>query len=124
MEEIDGHRNIALALGCLCPCLSSHVQVFTALSGSSQNVWIQQLGIPIAKIVADTKTFGLTVEPKLDDDLGRNLKIFCDIDRSGDPETRISGTRIVAYVLEGPVCWCPKSDYQGLSLNLWHYLKP
>jgi hypothetical protein len=49
------------------------------------------------------------VEPKLDDDLGRNLKIFCDIDGAGDPETRISGTGIAAYLLEGPVCWCPKS---------------
>jgi hypothetical protein len=63
----------------------------------------------VTKIAAGTKTFGLTVEPKLDDDLGRNLNIFCDIDRAGDPETRISVTGIVAYLLEGPVCWFPKS---------------
>jgi hypothetical protein len=32
----------------------------------------------VIKIVIDTKTLGLKVQPKLDNNLGWNLKIFCD----------------------------------------------
>ena len=37
------------------------------------------------------------MEPKLDDDLGWNLEIFCDSDWAGGPETRISVAGIVIY---------------------------
>jgi hypothetical protein len=46
----------------------------------------------VIKFVIDTKTFGLKVQPKLDNNLGWDLKIFCDSNCAGDPETRVSVT--------------------------------
>jgi hypothetical protein len=58
----------------------------------------------------------LKMEPKLCDDLGWNLKIFCDSDWAGDPETRISVTGFVIYLLNIPVCWRSKSQ-KGVTLS-------
>ena len=70
----------------------------------------------VIKFVDDTKSFGLKVQPKIDDDLGWNLKIFCDSDWAGDPETRISVTGFVIYLLDVPVCWRSKSQ-KGVTLS-------
>jgi hypothetical protein len=39
----------------------------------------------VIKFVIDTKTFGLKVQPRLDNNLGWDLKVFCDSDWAGDP---------------------------------------
>jgi hypothetical protein len=44
----------------------------------------------VIKFVIDTKSFGVKVQPKLDNNLGWGLKIFCDSDWAGDPKTRVS----------------------------------
>jgi hypothetical protein len=51
----------------------------------------------VIKFINDTKSFGLKVMPKFDDDFSWNLKVFCDSDWAGDPETRVSVT--VIYLL-------------------------
>jgi hypothetical protein len=50
----------------------------------------------VIKFIDDTKSFGLKVMPKLDD-FSWNLKVFCDSDWAGDPETRVSVTGFVIY---------------------------
>jgi hypothetical protein len=62
------------------------------------------------KFVTDTKTFGLKVQPRLDNNLGWDLKIFCDSNRAGDPETRVRVTRFIIYLLNVPICWRSKSQ--------------
>jgi hypothetical protein len=44
-----------------------------------------------------------------------NLKVFCDSDWAGDPETRVSVTGFVIYLLDVPVCWRSKSQ-KGVTL--------
>jgi hypothetical protein len=68
------------------------------------------------KFVDDTKSFGLKVQPRLDDDLEWNLKIFCDSDWAGDPETRISVTGFMIYLLDVPVCWRSKLQ-KGVTMS-------
>jgi hypothetical protein len=70
----------------------------------------------VIKFADNTKSFGLKVEPRSDDDLEWNLKIFCDSDWAGDPETRISVTGFVISLLDVPVCWCSKSQ-KGVTLS-------
>jgi hypothetical protein len=52
----------------------------------------------VIKSVIDTKTFDLKVQPKLDNNLGWDLKIFCDSNWAGDPETRVSVTEFIIYL--------------------------
>jgi hypothetical protein len=58
----------------------------------------------------------LKVQPKLDNTLGWNLKIFCDSDWAGDPETRVSVTGFITYLLNLPICWRSKSQ-KGVTLS-------
>jgi hypothetical protein len=58
----------------------------------------------------------LRVMPKLDDDFSWNLKVFCDSDWAGDPETRVIVTGFVIYLLDVPVCWRSKSQ-KGVTLS-------
>jgi hypothetical protein len=67
------------------------------------------------KFVIDTKTFGLKVQPKLDNNLGWNLKIFCDSDWAGDPETRVSVTEFIIYLLNLPIC-CHSKSQKGVTV--------
>jgi hypothetical protein len=53
----------------------------------------------VIKFVIGTKIFGLKVQPRPDNDLGWDLKIFCDRDWMGDPETRVSVTGFIIYLL-------------------------
>jgi hypothetical protein len=43
-------------------------------------------------------------------------KIFCDSDWAGDPETRISVTGFVIYLLNVPISWCSKAQ-KGVTLT-------
>jgi hypothetical protein len=70
----------------------------------------------VIKFINDTKSFGLRVMPKLDDDFSWNLKVFCDSDWAGDPETRVIVTGFVIYLLDVPVCWRSKSQ-KGVTLS-------
>ena len=45
-----------------------------------------------------------------------NLKVFCDSDWAGDPETRISVTGFIVYLLNVPVCWRSKAQ-KGVTLS-------
>jgi hypothetical protein len=69
----------------------------------------------VIKFVIDTKTFSLKVQPKLDNNLGWDLKFFCDSDWAGDPETRVSVTGLIIYLLSLPICWRSKSQ-KGVTL--------
>jgi hypothetical protein len=69
----------------------------------------------VIKFVIDTKSFGLKVQPKLDNNLGWDLKIFCDSYWAGDPETRVSVTGFIIYMLNVPICWHSKSQ-KGVTL--------
>jgi hypothetical protein len=69
----------------------------------------------VIKFVIDTKTFGLKVQPKLDNNLVWDLKILCDSDWAGDPETRVSVTKFILYLLIVPICWRSKSQ-KGVTL--------
>jgi hypothetical protein len=64
----------------------------------------------VIKFVIDTKTFGLKIQPKLDNNLGRDLKILCNRNWAGDPETRVSVTGFIIYLLSVPICWRSKSQ--------------
>jgi hypothetical protein len=70
----------------------------------------------VIKFVIDTKTFGLKVQPRLDNNLGWDLKIFLDIDWAGDPKTRVSVTGFIIYLLNVPICWHSKSQ-KGVTLS-------
>jgi hypothetical protein len=70
----------------------------------------------VIKFVIDTKTFGLKVEPKFNNDLEWDLRLFCDSDWAGDPETRISVTGFIIYLLNIPICWRSKSQ-KGVTLS-------
>jgi hypothetical protein len=70
----------------------------------------------VIKFVIDTKTFDLKVQPKLDNNLGWDLKIFCDSDWAGDPKTRVSVTGFIIYLLIVPICWRSKSQ-KGVTLS-------
>jgi hypothetical protein len=64
----------------------------------------------VIKFVIDTKTFGLKGQPKLENNLGCDLKIFCDSDWAGDRETRVSVTGFIINLLNVPIYWRSKSQ--------------
>jgi hypothetical protein len=70
----------------------------------------------VIKFVIDTKTFGLKVQPRLENNLAWDLKIFCDRNWEDDPETRVSVTGFIIYLLNVPICWCSNSQ-TGLTLS-------
>ena len=64
----------------------------------------------VIKFVIDTKTFGLKFEPRIEYQMTWNLKLSCDGDWAGDPETRVSVTGFIVYLLNVPICWCSKAQ--------------
>jgi hypothetical protein len=44
------------------------------------------------------------------------MKIFCDRNWAGDPETRVSVTGFIIYLLNVPICWRSKSQ-KGVTLS-------
>ena len=71
------------------PDISNIVRELSKCMDSASWGSYQEL-LRVIKFVDDTKSFGLKVKPRLTDDLKWNLKIVCDSDWAGDPETRIS----------------------------------
>ena len=45
--------------------------------------------LPVMKFVIDNKSFGLKVEPKINNDVNWNLNFFGDSDWAGDPEKKL-----------------------------------
>jgi hypothetical protein len=70
----------------------------------------------VIKLIIDTKTFGLKIQPKLDNNLGWDLKIFCDSNWAGDSETRVNVTGFIIYLLNVPICWRSKPQ-KGVTLS-------
>jgi hypothetical protein len=70
----------------------------------------------VIKFVIGTKTFGLKVQPRLDNNLGGDLNIFCDSGWAGNLETRVSITVFIIYLLNVPICWRSKSQ-KGVTLS-------
>jgi len=64
----------------------------------------------VIKFVIDTKAFGLKVDPKFNNDLEWDLKLYCDSDWAGDSAIRISVTGFIIYQLNLPICWRSKSQ--------------
>jgi hypothetical protein len=75
----------------------------------------------VIKFVIDTKIFGLKVQPRLDNNLGWNLKIFCNNDWAGDPKARVSVKGFIIYLLKVPIGWHSKSQKE---LTLDQFLCP
>jgi hypothetical protein len=71
----------------------------------------------VIKFVINTKTFGLKVQPRLDNDLGWDLKIFCDSNWAGDPETRVIEKGFIIYLLNVPIFWRSKSQKGVILLS-------
>jgi hypothetical protein len=69
----------------------------------------------VIEFVIDTKSFGLKVQPKLDNNLGWDLKIFCDRDWADDTETRVIVKGFIIYLLSVPIYWRSKSQ-KGVTL--------
>jgi hypothetical protein len=69
----------------------------------------------VIKFVIDTKMFGLKMSPKIENQ-NWTLKVFCDSDWAGDPETRISVTGFIIYLLNVPICWRSKGQ-RGVTLS-------
>jgi hypothetical protein len=69
----------------------------------------------LIKFVIDTKTFGLKVQPRLDNNLGWDLKIFYDSNWASDPETRLIVREFIIYLLNVPIFWRSKSQ-KGVTL--------
>jgi hypothetical protein len=63
----------------------------------------------VIEFVIDTKTFNLK-QLRLDNNLGWDLKIYCDSDWAGDPETRVRVTGFIIYLMNVPICWRSKSQ--------------
>jgi hypothetical protein len=70
----------------------------------------------VIKFVIDTKTFSLNVQPRLDNNLGWDLKIFCDSNWAGDTERRVNVTGFIIYLLNVPICWRSMSQ-KGVTLS-------
>ena len=69
----------------------------------------------VIKFVLDTKNYCLKISPKFNSS-SLNLKVFCDSDWAGDPETRISVTGFIIYLQGAPVCWRSKAQ-KGMTLS-------
>jgi hypothetical protein len=69
----------------------------------------------VVKFVIDTKTFCLKIRPenKLKN---WSLHVFCDSDRAGDSEKRISVTGFIVYLMNVPVFWRSKGQ-RGVTLS-------
>ena len=83
------------------------------MDGATMGSYLEMLRV--VKFVIDTKTFCLKIHPKIENK-NWNFKLFCDSDWAGDPETRISVTGFIVYLLNVPVCWRSKAQ-KGVMLS-------
>jgi hypothetical protein len=97
------------------PDISNIVQELSKIMDSATWGAYNQL-LRVIKFVIDTKTFGLKVQPRLDNDLGWDLKIFCDSNRTDDPETRVNVNGFIIYLFNVPIFWHSKSQ-KGVTIS-------
>jgi hypothetical protein len=71
--------------------------------------------LKVTKFVLDTENFRLIIQPKFENK-NWNVNFFCDSDWDGDPETRISVTGFIVYLMNLPVCWRSKAQ-RGVTLS-------
>jgi len=83
------------------------------MDGATMGTYLELLRV--IKFVLDTKNFCLKIRPKFDNS-SWNLRVFCDSDWAGDPETRISVTGFIIYLQGAPVCWRSKAQ-KGVTLS-------
>ena len=83
------------------------------MDGATMGTYLEMLRV--VKFVLDTRNFCLKIHPKFDGNKW-NLKVFCDSDWAGDPETRISVTGFIVYLQNVPVCWRSKAQH-GVKLS-------
>ena len=83
------------------------------MDGATMGTYLEMLRV--VKFVLDTRNFCLKIHPKFDGTKW-NLKVFCDSDWAGDPETRISVTGFIVYLQNVPVCWRSKAQ-RGVTLS-------
>ena len=83
------------------------------MDGATMGSYLELLRV--VKFVLDTKNFCLKIHPKFDSK-NWNLKVFCDSDWAGDPETRISVTGFIVYLMNVPICWRSKAQ-KGVTLS-------
>jgi hypothetical protein len=83
------------------------------VDGATMGTYTEMLRV--VKFVLDTKNFCLKISPKIDSTKW-NLKVFCNSDWDGDPETRISVTGFIVYLQNVPVCWRSKAQH-GVTLS-------
>ena len=76
------------------PDISNIVQELSKCMDSASWGSYQEL-LRVKTFVDNTKSFGLKAKPRLHDNLKWNLKIFCNSDWAGDPETRISVSKLI-----------------------------
>jgi hypothetical protein len=67
------------------------------------------------KFVLDSNFFYLNFCPKFNH-TDWNLKVFCDSDWAGDPDTMISVSGFIVYLQNAPVCWRSKAQ-KGVTLS-------
>jgi hypothetical protein len=65
------------------------------MDGASVGTYLELLRV--IKFVLDTKNYCLKISPKFNSS-SLNLKVFCDSDWAGDPETRICVTGFIIYL--------------------------
>ena len=72
----------------------------------------------VIKFVLNTKDFGLKLEPKLVNNRGDkwSIVVYSDSDWAGDPDTRISVTGFIIYVMGCAVAWKSKAQ-KSVSLS-------
>jgi hypothetical protein len=61
----------------------------------------------VVKLVFDTKDYCLKLNPIFENEEW-DLVSYSDIDWAGNPETRISVTGFIIYLLGVPICWRSK----------------
>jgi hypothetical protein len=83
------------------------------MDGAAMGFYMELLRVN--RFVLDTKTLCLKIQTKINDS-SWNLKVFCDSDSAGDPETRISDTGFIIYLQGAPVCWRSKAQ-KGVTLS-------
>jgi hypothetical protein len=78
-------------------------------------IWTYLELLRIIKCVLDTKSFGLKIRPSIRKK-NWNLNVFCDSEWAGDPETRISVTGLIIYLIDIPVSLRSKAQ-RGVTLS-------
>jgi hypothetical protein len=69
----------------------------------------------VMKFVVDTKQYCLKMRP-VEGGKDWDLVSYCNSDRAGDTETRISVTGFIIYLLGVPICWRSKGQ-KGVTLS-------